>query len=61
MAVADAEWQARSRLHEALDDLRLRDAAEWVATHVDELEELRDIQRTALHRARQIVDGNASV
>ena len=61
MAVADAEWQARSRLHEALDDLRLRDAAEWVATHVDELEELRDFQRTALHRARQIVDGNASV
>jgi hypothetical protein len=55
MAVADAEWQARSGLHELLDEVQLRDAANWVSTHLDELEELRDLQRTALKRALQII------
>jgi hypothetical protein len=60
MAVADAEWQARSRLHELLDELRLRDAADWVTTHLDELEQLRDIQRIALNRALKIIESSRS-
>ena len=55
MAAADAEWQARSRLHEVLDDQQLQDAADWVTTHLGELEQLRDLQHDAMKRALQII------
>lgn len=55
MAVADATCQERSRLHQAYDNALIRAGSSWVNDNEGQLLALADLERTALVRAKRIL------